>query len=109
MKYLILLALLFTLTLAETTNSPNLTQNGGDPESFIVYVLGIPFLILTGLAMMCNSCNGGGCDFLSNNPRPQMMMVPTSNYQMPQYAPIPQQEMMIADPKLQIVYIQPSM
>ena len=68
------------------------------------------------LALCGMMCGGGtncqrsqpGCDFLSGRSRPQptmMMMVPPS-YQGPQYAPIPQQEMMFGDSKMQIVYMQ---
>ena len=108
MKYIILFTLIFALSLAETSRvNYNLTQEGGWAWQEYATVICLPILFI--LIIACISYVVYAFIWECIHLKHSMMMVPTSNYQMPQYAPIPQQEMMIADPKLQIVYMQPSM
>ena len=102
MKYIFLFTLIFALSLAETSRvNHNLTQLAWQIN---LIVIGILLLIICVISLLLYACIEG-----CSHPQHSMMMAPTSNYQKPQYKPIPQQEMMIADPKLQIVYMQPNM
>ena len=99
------MAALFGVCMAET-ETPNLRSPTDD--IFFKYIV-LPISFLFGIACCWNDCQDGHCSFLSGGRRQEqpIMYMMTEGQQMPQYAPVPQNDMKFMQPNMQIVYMQP--